>query len=141
MVKHHHLFHFCGSGRTAVLCKELTRPAVFKALHARRCYATTGVPIVLDVRMGTTLMGSEIPRLASGKRPQLRVTCTGTNGLDHIRIIKNGHVAVTVPYHGEVNCSLEWEDATYTPDEPSAYYVRVVQKDRESAWSSPIWIG
>ena len=48
MVKHHHQFHHLGSGRAVVLAEALTREAVFDALHARRCYATTGAPIVLD---------------------------------------------------------------------------------------------
>ena len=62
-----HLFHFCGSGRAAVLAPELTREAVYDA--------------------------------------------------------------------------LEWEDPAYDSDQPAAYHVRVVQIDRESAWSSPVWVG
>ena len=142
LVKHHHLFHFCGSGRAAVLCRELTREAVFDALHARRCYATTGTPIVLDVTVnGAAGMGQELAAIPAGKRPQLRVACVGTNGIDHIRVVRNGQVAHTQPVHGAFETELEWEDPVYDPDTPTCYYVRVVQKDRESAWSSPVWLG
>lgn len=137
--KHHHIFHFCGSGRAAVLAPELTRHDIFDALHARRCYATTGVPILLDVRIGDAVMGTEMNPFA-GRRPVLDVTCSGTNGLDHIRIMKNARVAATIPCHGEHETSLQWEDYAYSNDEPASYYVRVVQADRESAWSSPIWV-
>jgi len=37
--------------------------------------------------------------------------------------------------------NLEWEDREVAADAPHSYYVRVVQVDRESAWSSPVWIG
>ena len=139
--KHHHLFHSLGSGFAAVLCEELTREAVFNALFARRCYATTGVPIVLSVTLNGHVMGSELPPLPAGHRPALQVTCTGTNSIDHIRVMKNGRVVATELYHGERCALFDWEDSAYQPGEASYYYVRVVQIDRESAWSSPIWVG
>lgn len=142
LVKHHHIFHVCGSGRAAVLAEALTRDAVFDALYARRCYATTGVPIVLDVRMNERgLMGQELPALGAGARPQLTVRCKGSNGLDHLRIVKNGREVHTAPCHGAFTAELAWEDPDYDLDQPASYYVRVVQVDRESAWSSPIWVG
>jgi hypothetical protein len=141
LIKHPHVFHFCGSGQAVVLAPELTRAAVYDALHARRCYATTGTPIILDCRIGDALMGCEIPVLLSGRVPQIKITCTGTNGLDHIRIVKNGQIVHTVPCHGQRSIEEEWEDRLYDPGSPASYYARVVQVDRESAWSSPIWIG
>ncbi|HPA47252.1 MAG TPA: CehA/McbA family metallohydrolase [bacterium] len=141
LVKHHHQFHFLGSGRAAVFADELTREAVFDALYARRCYGTTGPPIVLSFILNEKPMGSEIPSLKRRKAPQVKILCEGTNGIDHIRIVKNGNVCHTVPAHGEFSGTVEWEDAEFDPDRSNYYYVRVVQVDRESAWSSPIWIG
>ncbi|MHB1463222.1 MAG: CehA/McbA family metallohydrolase [Armatimonadota bacterium] len=141
LMKHHHLFHFCGSGRAAVLSQELTRGSIFDALHARRCYATTGVPIVLDVRVNGELMGTELETPSAGTVPQIRIECQGTNSIDHVRVVKNGQVVYTHPCHHEHTCTLEWEDRDYDRNVPSSYYVRVVQKDLESAWSSPVWIG
>lgn len=141
LVKHHHIFHFCGSGRAAVLTDELTREAVFDALYARRCYATTGPPIGLDVTLDGALMGGELPQLAGGRRPKLAIRCEGSAGIDHIRIVKNARVVATLPCHGEFAADAHWEDRDYDNEKPNSYYVRVVQKDRESAWSSPIWVG
>jgi hypothetical protein len=140
LVKHHHLFHFCGSGRAAVLAPALTRHDVFDALQARRCYATTGVPILLDFTLDGAVMGSELARPRQ-RRPQLRIRCRGASALDHIRIVKDSRVAATVPCHGEWAADVEWEDPDYAGAQPSCYYVRVVQRDRESAWSSPVWVG
>jgi hypothetical protein len=141
LVKHHHIFHHLGSGRAAVLCESLTRQNVFDALHDRRCYATTGPPIVLRFEVDGAVMGSELPRLAPGRRPRVACTVRGSNGIDHLRLVRNGRVALTVPCHGEHEYELEWEDHEYRSDAPSWYYVRVVQVDLESAWSSPIWVG
>jgi len=129
-----------GSGWAAVLCDELTRENVFDALYARRCYATSGVPIHLSFEINGSVMGSELPAMSDG-RPVLRIICAGANGIDHIRIVKNGRFAHTHFCHGEWRSELEWADDRYDPGRPSFYYVRVVQVDGESAWSSPIWIG
>ncbi|MHB1456510.1 MAG: DUF3604 domain-containing protein [Armatimonadota bacterium] len=141
VIKHHHIFHHLGSGLTAVLCGELTRHGVFDALHDRRCYATTGVPILLSFNINGAMMGSEIPPLQDGKLPVLQVKCIGTNGISQIRIMKNSTVAATVLCNGEFDTELEWVDTAYSNKEPANYYIRVIQKDYESAWSSPIWIG
>ena len=140
LVKHHHLFHFCGSGRAAVLAPDLTRHEVFDALQARRCYATTGVPILLDFTVDGAAMGSELAR-PKARRPVLKVRCLGASGLDHLRIMKDSQVVATIPCHGEWSAEMEWEDPAYVTAQPACYYVRVVQRDRESAWSSPVWIG
>jgi hypothetical protein len=141
LVKHHHLFHFCGSGRAAVLAHALTRKDVFDALYARRCYGTTGPPIVLSVTLNGAHMGSELPSLAERECPCLSIKCRGTNGLDQVRVVKNGRPLHTISCHGENTAELDWADATYDGETPCSYYVRVVQTDGESAWSSPIWIG
>ena len=141
VVKHHHLFHYCGSGWIAVLADKLTRSDVFDAMHARRVYATTGVPIVLEFTVDDAIMGSELPRVPSNHSPTVKLSCTGANALDHVRIIKNGHIALTVPCHGEWECKIEWKDQAPRRDGPDFYYARVVQVDGESAWSSPVWIG
>ena len=141
MTKHHHIFHHLGSGYIAVLADELTRANVFDAMYDRRCYATTGVPIVLWFDINGKVMGREIEPLAEGVKPLLNIVCRGTNGIDHLRIVKNSRVVNTTFCHGEHEYEMQFRDADYDPGEASYYYVRIVQVDGESAWSSPIWIG
>ena len=129
-----------GSGWAAVLTDELRRDKIFDSLNDRRCYGTTGVPIILGFDIDGRVMGSELPAKNDGP-PVLRVSCRGANGIDHIRIIKNGQFEHTRPCHGEWYSEFEWADDRYDPSYPAFYYVRVVQVDGESAWSSPIWIG
>ena len=128
------------SGWAAVLTDELTRENVFDALYDRRCYATSGVPIGLSFEVNGAVMGSELPTMESGQ-PVLRIGVDGANGIDHIRIMKNGAFAHTHFTHGERHSELEWADDAYDPSGTNFYYVRAVQVDGESAWSSPIWVG
>jgi hypothetical protein len=130
-----------GSGWVAVLCDDLTRENVWDALYDRRCYATTGVPIGLSFAINGSIMGTELPAFPAGEKPELAIGCEGCNGIDHIRIVKNGRVVHTEWCHGEHRAEFIWTDHAYDPNETSYYYVRVVQVDLESAWSSPIWIG
>jgi hypothetical protein len=140
LFKHHHLFHHGGSGWVAAICPELTRAAVFDALYRRSCYGTTGVPILLWFEVNGHPMGSELDAAAAGSRPRLTLQCQGTNGIDHIRVVRNGQVVHTVSGYGEPTLAFEWEDETPRRDLADCYYVRVVQVDRESAWSSPVWL-
>ena len=73
LVKHHHIFHPNGSGLAAVFVDELTPAAVYEALKNRSCYATTGVPINLWFAVEDNMMGSELPALGQGSRPNCRL--------------------------------------------------------------------
>jgi hypothetical protein len=52
-------FHVRG-GLTAVFAKGKTREAIWDAIKARRCYATSGERILLDFRMNGRMMGEEV---------------------------------------------------------------------------------
>jgi len=134
--EHPHQFHPCGSGRAVVLAKSLTRDEVYDALYARRCYGTTGPPIGLDFTINGALMGETIKCVA----PRIGLKVAGSNGIDHIRILKDGRVVYSEQAYGAHEHVLEWVDSTYSIGQGAAYTVRVVQRDNESAWSSPIWV-
>jgi hypothetical protein len=134
--KHKHLFHFCGSGLTAVLCDNLTREEVYEAIRARRCYATTGTPIILDATCDGRVMGS----VTEGQKtpPEFVVSGQGTNALQEIRVVRNGTVIYTHPCHGAHTAGFTYVDPGFDGSAAN-YYIRVVQEDRESAWSSPFF--
>ena len=134
--KHQHLFHFCGSGLTAVLCESLTRENVYEAIKNRRCYGTTGAPIHLEIDCGGALMGSVIKRHCLS--PTFDITCRGTNSIKEVRIVKNGRIHYVHPCCGMWDVSFSYTDTAYDGSNAS-YYVRVVQSDMESAWSSPFF--
>jgi hypothetical protein len=82
-------------GLAAVFAPENTRAAVFDALRARRCYATTGERIVLHAELGGVPMGQQVP-FSNDRRLRCRVY--GTQPIDVIDVIKNGEVAYSQRY-------------------------------------------
>jgi len=136
-------------GITAVLCAELTRRAIWDALTARRCYATTSVKILLDVTVNGRVMGEEIRvtrrNAEQFRRRQVDVKAVGTYPLDKIVIVRNDQEIHTEPVEG-MTAQVTWCD---TEDLQAArdagiggiyYYAKVYQQDRNMAWASPVWL-
>jgi len=140
--RHHHLWHYLGSGLAAVLTEDLSRESVVQALHDRRCYAVTGAPIALDVRLNDHVMGSELTAAAVGRGPLLTADVTGTTHLTLLEIIKNGRVVWRQPCYGETynRETVAWVDEQFDPTRENYYYFKVTQRDGEMAWSTPIWV-
>ena len=131
-----HLFHFCGSGMVAVLSESLTRDNIYDAIKNRMCYATTGPPIVLDVMCGKHHMGSVIRN--QKEPPIFKVSCKGTNKIKEVRVVKNGEIIHVYPCCGKFSASFDYVDMAFDGSD-ATYYIRVVQEDYESAWSSPFF--
>lgn len=128
-----------GTGRCAIIAPELTRPALWDALYARRCYATSGAHLLVFFSLNGRPMGSEI----NGQRPDTARTIDwrviGTSPIRQVDLLCNNRiyrswqgngredVSGSLRHEGRLN-GLEW------------WYLRVVQEDGEMAWSSPIWI-
>jgi len=143
-----------GRGLAAVYARELTREAIWDALHDRMCYATTGARIILHFDAGSYRMGQEIS-VEDGdpamNRRSFHAAVVGTDELERVEIVRNNRVVHSCDCDSET-AEVEWEDEenlaatclapTFSYDRPfSFYYLRAVQKDRERAWSSPIWFG
>jgi hypothetical protein len=154
----HDLFMERGTALTAVLSDRLDRHAIFEALRRRRCYATTGEKILLDVRVNGAPMGSIIRARGA---PLVSVHVTGTDVLQKVEIVKfwksapNPFPTVYAVSPDGRQASFQWKDLQFEGD--AAYYVRVSQRadpriankksfgsatsfPNEMAWSSPIWV-
>ncbi|MCD6360501.1 MAG: CehA/McbA family metallohydrolase [Armatimonadetes bacterium] len=138
-----------GRGYAAVYAPELTRRAIFDALYSRYCYATTGARIILGFTVGEHRMGEDIATDTAS--PERIFTCRvrGTHDLSAVEIVRNGDVVQRWEPEGQA-LDASWEDTTplddiafaptYDYDMPFVYYyLRVLQRDRHRAWSSPIW--
>ena len=70
--------------------------------------------------------------------PALSLTVVGAADLAKIDILKDSKVVATLQPQGRRH------EGTWTDPQPSAgvhyYYIRVMQKDGELAWASPLWI-
>jgi hypothetical protein len=129
------------TGIMGVYAPELTREAVWEALKKRQVYGTSGPKIILNFRVGDSPMGSEIkwPK-AKGPIPiVLRAVCC--EDIEKIEIIRSG-----VPIFLETGEKINGVFALLLIEDPepqegtSWYYARVIQKDGNMAWSSPVWV-
>ena len=136
-------------GITGVLCKELTRRAIWDALLARRCYATTSVRTLLDVRVNGLRMGQDV-KLTKANRERfavrrITVKAAGTRPIDRVVIVRNGR-EVHEKRINAIECSVGWQDRKRLADVHDAgirgiyYYAKVYQQDKNMAFSSPIWL-
>ncbi|MCD7722437.1 MAG: DUF3604 domain-containing protein [Clostridiales bacterium] len=127
-----HLGHYMGSGRVAVLCDRLERNDIFDAIYSRRCYAVTGEPILLDMKMGDAFMGESFKYGAASV--VLSVRAEGTQKLLSAELFANGEKQMDISTAGRsADFSGEIEIKPNT-----MYWIQIRQEDGEYAWSSPI---
>lgn len=125
-------------GLTCCLATDLTLPSIFQALQSRSVYATTGERILLDFKINGVGMGQEIS-YGDNQRRLLEIEVYGTAEVDRVDIISMGQNVYSLQGDGK-ELSFCWADERYLPDGWTYYYVRVHQKDKAMAWSSPIWV-
>ncbi len=122
------------SGLTAAVMPELRRRELVEALRDRRTYATTGARILLDFEVSGVAMGQK------GKSDEAEVEATvhAVTELARLEVIRNGEVVHAVGVDG-LDAELEWDDPEPV-GERAWYYLHVIQRDGEEAWSSPVWL-
>jgi hypothetical protein len=128
-------------GLTVVQCASLDTRSVFKALHDRRCYATSGARIVADATLNGHPMGSEL-RLPGGAKREFKVHVQGTAPLDRVEVVSWDVVAGRLSLEpGATDLEATWvDDRPGRPMSGVYYYVRVRQQDGHCAWLSPWWV-
>lgn len=130
--------HGGGYGKACVFAPELTRPAVLQALRERHCFGTTGARIFLDVRVDGHLMGEKVAESPRGP-VTVKIVARCPQDIDRIEVCRNNRFIYAHQPAGR-DADLTFVDTA--PEEGrSYYYVRVVLKDEEIAWSSPVWLG
>jgi hypothetical protein len=123
---------------TCVIAENSTREALIDAMKKRHTYAATR-NILLDYRVHadgkTWLQGDE---LETGSLPEIWARIRGTGPLKQVVVVRdNRYVYAQEP--GASEFELHYRDESLTPGE-HYYYVRVEQRDRNMAWSSPVWV-
>jgi hypothetical protein len=121
-----------------ILAEEFSRVGLVEALKKRHTYAATD-NIVLDVRMGRLGMMGDVIRTPA---PRLDVVVLGTGPIDRVDVLRNGRVVHTeAGGKDQAEVRFGWKDPEPVGGEKrGCYYVRVVQKDGQMAWGSPIWV-
>jgi hypothetical protein len=120
-----------------VLAEEFSRRGLLEAIRRRHTYAATD-NIVLDVRLAGHVMGDQV----RAAEPRLDVVVLGTAALERAEVLRDGRVVHTArPAGKEDELRFSWRDpAPPRGGRPSYYYVRVIQRDGQMAWASPLWV-
>ncbi len=134
-------------GLAAIFAEERTREGVRQALKARRCYATNGARILLQTSLDGHRMGSTIPASELGGKATLTLRAIGTTPIRRLDLVHAGKL-YSEEYEGGGGYGEEQEGGVTVLQtalelelSPGDYvYVRVQQKDRGMAWSSPFFI-
>ncbi len=121
-------------GIMGVWASELSRQAIFGALRRRRVFATTNARMLLRFAINGHPMGSEIS--LRGQR-DLVIRAASEVDIHRVDVIRNGEVLAT-DEPDESRVSWQLEDGGSLPVD--WYYVRLIRKDGQMAWSSPIWV-
>ncbi len=118
-----------GVGVAALWVGDLNRESILEAMRSRRCFATTGDKMIVDLRL-------------SDGSPKLNIKVKGQRELEKIEVLRNSRVikAYTVS-GGKLDFDALYADESFQEEkEVLYYYIRATQKNKEIAWSSPIWV-
>jgi hypothetical protein len=128
-----------GVGVAALWVKEHSRAGIMEALKSKRCFATTGDKISIDFRLNEVVQGSEVQ--ISGA-PKLNIVVKGQRELAKVAILRNSQVIKEYDFsNNETTFSTEFVDADFKNENKVLYYyIRVIQKNNEIGWSSPVYI-
>lgn len=132
----HHSTH---QSYACVYAPEFTAESIHAAMKQRRTYGATD-NIVL--KFDSVAPGGKVHRMgeefAAASPPRLRVVVEGTAPIETIELIRNGRILLS-RNPGEPN-----DEFRYVDNQPlegvNYYHVRLVQANRQIAWSSPIWV-
>jgi len=125
-------------GLAAIRARELTRSALLEAMRARRTYATSGPRILLELTLDQRPQGSAVAATDLPQRTRLWLRVSGTAPIDTIDVIRSGALLERVVAAGALD--LRTQSFLEGLGTGEYVYVRVVQRDRAMAWSSPVFV-
>jgi hypothetical protein len=119
---------------TMIYSPTSKRSDLVESMRKRHAYGATD-NIVVDYRAGEHMMGDVFDATSA---PRMTVKVAGTSKIATVEIIKDGKFVYTTRPEGS---TAEFTFIDRNPEKrESWYYVRVIQDDRQMAWSSPMWI-
>jgi hypothetical protein len=119
---------------TMIYSPSSRRTDLVESMRKRHAYGATD-NIIVDYRAGDHMMGDAF---AASAPPRMTVKVVGTGRILTVEVIKDGNFAYVARPEGS-SAEFTWVDRNPEKRE-SWYYVRVIQADRQMAWSSPMWV-
>jgi len=126
------------TGLLGVYSTGLTREEIWDAFQRRQVYGTSGPKIILNFRVADAPMGTEVAWDRSRGAIPIAIRAIACDEIDRIEVIRNGKTVFSEKGDGIFTQHL-LEDENPIKGE-SWYYARIIQKDGQMAWSSPVWV-
>jgi hypothetical protein len=127
------------SSYTMIYAPSTARGDIVESMRKRHTYGATDNIVVdfrVDDRQGREWMMGDA--FETTETAVMHVKVLGTSDIASIEIIKDGKfIYRTEP--ATATAEFDYSDTTAVAGQ-SWYYLRVIQKDRNLAWSSPVWI-
>lgn len=127
-----------GAGLAGLFTTALDRESLLDAMRARRTFATNGIRPFLEVTIDETPMGGSL--VSGADSHTLRIRYEATAPIERVDLIRSGRIAaLDSPEdrpHGQ-SLRLVRTIPGLAPGE--FHYVRILQEDGGTAWSSPIF--
>lgn len=123
-------------GLTAIVADTLTREALFTALKARRCYATTGARILMDFTCNGFPLGSVLER-DKNYLFQFHLSVKGAAQIAKVEVVKNNATLYRWNPRETDTLDIGFSDVD---SNRAFYYVRVTQANGHAAWTSPFYV-
>lgn len=119
--------------------ESLDREHLFEALYHRNVYATTGVPILLSLKVNGSMMGSEVELETVVGELTIQISVLALSPIREAVLVKNNQDICIIPGSGTV-CDLTVTDLLENGETDVYYYLRVTLEDEHMGWTSPVWI-
>jgi hypothetical protein len=117
---------------------EFTAQAIHDAMKQRHTFASTDTFVIRFSAQSGGRRAAMGEVLRASSPPQLAIAVEGATALDRIELIGNGKILLTRTPAAATD-SFTWK-GTELPEKNAHYYIRAIQKDKQIAWSSPIWV-
>lgn len=121
-------------GIMAAVMNSLDRESLIYALRNRKTYASTSDRILVDFSVSGFKMGE----IGKSDSAVINATVYGCDVIKRIEIVKNGRVAHTEK-PGKMDTIFCWQDRKIERGF-HWYYLKITQKNKEVAYTSPVWI-
>ena len=138
-------------GIMAIWAEDLTKEALWEALHKRKCYGTTGPRVIIEFYLEQYFMGDivKINELNNNDTRTIKMVIISPINIEKVELIRNNQVIL----REEINS--DHMEEVYIDSEPFEsvclehstksekfvfYYLRIFLANNNMAWSSPIWI-
>jgi len=117
-----------------VYTPENDREAIIESIRKRHTYGATD-NLIVDVQAHGHFMGDEF---ATNQNPRMTLNVRGTGEIETVEVIRNNKYIHTWE---PGNSLIEFDYVDMQPENGlNLYYFRILQKDGEVAWSSPVWV-